>query len=149
MIRKLVAAFVMILFAASLHSMAFAAATGYFPVDGDGSTTYTDGNFKAGDILRVEGCGFGLENWDKNDSFYKTFARQAARMEALHQLVEMIDGLKFEYDESGYISTTRISQDSKTFKLLEKNARVIDVKFLDGGGCAVTMEVVFPTDWHK
>lgn len=126
MIRKLVAAFVMILFAASLHSTALA--------------------FEPGKVIRVAGLGAPPKNFDPKDSYAKTFARQAAQLDALRQLVELIDGVDPKEESPGKI-VTRISQDNKVFKLLEKNARVIDVKFLDGGGCAVDMELVFPTDW--
>lgn len=153
MIRKLVAAFVTILFAASLHATAFAD-NGFIPVDGD-TKRLLDGNFKAGDIIRVTGVGAAPLNWDQRDSFAKTFARQAARMDALRELTEHFQGVTFtsevplaELDLNARI-TTRISQDSKVFKLLEKNARVVEVKFSDDGVCEVTMEVVFPTDWKR
>ena len=139
MFRKLVAAFVTILFAASLHTTVFAES---IHVGGDG-------NFKTGEVICQTGVGFPPRNWDENDSFAKTFARQVARMDALRKLVESIDGVNIDFDESGYLTDHRISQDSKAFKLLEKNARVIDVKFLEKGICEVTMEVVFPIDWHK
>lgn len=156
MIRKLVAAFVTILFAASLHSTALALFVDeLIPVDGDTSRDYSKTGFKAGDIIRVTGEGYPPSNWDQRDNFAKTFARQAARMDALRTLAEAIDGVTVtseapvaELDLNDRF-TTRISQDSKLFKLLEKNARVVDVKFLDGGGCAVTMELVFPTDWKR
>ena len=143
MIRKLVAAFVTILFAASLHATAFAD-NGFIPVDGD-TKRLLDGNFKAGDIIRVTGVGAAPSNWDQRDSFAKTFARQAARMDALRSFV------KYDYDESGDKVTYRISQDSKVFKLLEKNARQIGAarfSFDDGKLiCKVDMELVVPADW--
>ena len=153
MIRKLVAAFVTILFAASLHSTALALFVDeLIPVDGDTSRDYSKTGFKAGDIIRVTGEGYPPSNWDQRDNFAKTFARQAARMDALRTLAEAIDGVHVEpndaKDDFEHI-VTRISQDSKLFKLLEKNARVVDVKFLNGGGCEVTMELVFPTDWKR
>ena len=154
MIRKLVAAFVMILFAASLHSTAFAE---FIPVDGD-TKRLDDGNFKAGDIIRETGYGQAPSNWDQRDSFSKTFARQAARIDALRNFVQLIAIINFfnstmrvnadDKMDSDYLKIT-LSQDSKTFKLIEKNARVVGVKFLDDGVCEVTMEIVFPTDWHK
>lgn len=148
MIRKLVAAFVMILFAASLHSTAFAE---FIPVDGD-TKRLDDRNFKAGDIIRVTGMAVAPENFAPKDSYAKTFARQAAHLDALRQLVEWINGVDPK-EESPNKIVQRISQDSKAFKLLEKNARVIDVKFSnyeDGKLiCEVTMEVVFPADWKR
>ena len=148
MIRKLVAAFVTILFVASIHATAFAE---FIPVDGDTNRKLSETGFKAGDIIRVTGYGQAPSNWDQRDSFAKTFARQAARMYALRSFVSYDDydesGDKVTYDESGDKVTYRISQDSKIFKLLEKNARVVDVKFLDNGKCQVTMELTIPADW--
>lgn len=154
MIRKLVAAFVMILFAASLHATALAFE--FIPVDGDKSRDYSKTGVKAGDIIRVRGYGQAPSNWDQRDSFSKTFARQAARMDALRQLAEIVVGVHVEpndaKDDFEHI-VTRISQDSKTFKLLEKNARQIGAarfSFDDGKLiCEVTMELVFPTDWKR
>ena len=135
MIRKLVAAFVMILFAASLHSTALA--------------------FEPGDVFRETGVGQAPSNWDQRDSFSKTFARQAARMDALRNLAEIVSIIHIESTTtlvndlevvSDYVKST-LSQDDKAFKLLEKNARVVDVKFLDNGKCQVTMELTIPADW--
>ena len=144
MIRKLVAAFVMILFAASLHSTAFAE---FIPVDGDKTRDYLKDGFKVGDIVRVTGLGVAQPNW-KN--FYKNQLRQAAHIDAVRQFVEIIDGVQAEIDKNNPdLIISQTSHESKAFKLLEKNARVINVEFLDGGGCAVTMELVFPTDWKR
>lgn len=134
MIRKFIAAFVMILFAASLHSTALA--------------------FEPGDVFRETGVGQAPSNWDQRDSFSKTFARQAARMDALRYLAEIVSIIHIESTArvndgevvSDYLKYT-LSQDSKAFKLLEKNARVVDVKFLDNGKCQVTMELTIPADW--
>ena len=146
MIHKLVAAFVTILFAASIHATAFAD-NGFIPVDGD-TKRLDDGHFKAGDIIRVTGCCAQPENFAPKDSYAKTFARQAARLDALRFLVEWIDGVDPKEESPGKI-ISRISHDSKAFNLLEKNARVIDVKFWDGGGCEVSMELIFPADWKR
>ena len=142
MIRKLVAAFVTILFAASLHSTAFAD-NGFIPVDGD-TKRLDDGHFKAGDIIRVT----GIAQASPSDYFCKNHARQAARLDALRQLIESIDGLTPKEEPPGKI-ISRISHDSKAFKLLEKHARVVDVKFFHDGACEVTMKLVFPTDWKR
>ncbi|MBQ4402812.1 MAG: hypothetical protein II857_00180 [Selenomonadaceae bacterium] len=138
MIRKFIAAFVIIFFAAS--TTAFAAA-----------------ETKSGEVVhRVTGIGQAPTNWDQRDSFAKTFARQAARINALLNLVEAIDGIILETKTVGGIEiiTTQIPQNSKAFKLLEKNARQVgDTKFYfydDGSSsCEVTMEVAVPADWKK
>lgn len=134
MIRKLVAAFVTILFAASIHATALA--------------------FEPGDVFRETGVGQAPSNWDQRDSFSKTFSRQAARMDALRKLAEIVGGVHVEADSTivefdiahDWVKST-LSQNDKVFKLLEKNARVVDVKFLDNGKCQVTMELTIPADW--
>lgn len=138
MIRKFIAAFVMIF---CLSTTAFASE--FIPVDGDKTRDY----IKPGDIIRVDGFGMAQSNL-KN--FYKNHARQAARLDALRQLIEDIYGVQVEADKQNpNIVTSRISNDDKAFKLLEKNARVVDVKFFDDGACQVTMEFVFPAGWKK
>ena len=135
MIRKFIAAFMMMFFVMS--STAFAA----------------EKELKAGDVIRVQGVGTGPKNWDKKDSFYKTYARQAARMDALRQIAEIISEQLNELIVESYRKANRvivkISQDSRAFKIIEKNARVIDGGELDGGGYFVTMELILPDDWKK
>ena len=141
MFRKFIAAFVMIFF---MSTTAFAE---FIPVDGDKTRDYLKDGFKVGDIVRVTGLGVAQPNW-KN--FYKNQLRQAAHIDAVRQFVEIIDGVQAEIDKNNPdLIISQTSHESKAFKLLEKNARVINVEFLDGGGCAVTMELVFPTDWKK
>ncbi len=144
MIRKFIAAFVLIFFAAT--STVFAVTINGVSCE----DFYAKNELKAGDVIRSEGIGVGPQNWNNQDNFYKTFARQAARMDALRQIVEEVDGVVIEEDRKNpNIIISHISQDGKAFKLFEKNARVIDVKFLDGGGCAVTVECVVPADWKN
>ena len=128
MIRKFIAAFVIIFFAAS-------------------TTVFAADEPK---VIQMTGDGQAPSNWDQRDSFAKTFARQAARMDALVKLAEYIGGIYVHSDDSKI--TTRISHDNKTFELLTKHARQVgDAKFSFGDDgilyCEVTMEVVVPADW--
>ena len=141
MIRKFIAVFVLIFFAAS--TTAFAE---FIPVDGDKTREY----LKAGDIIRVEGVGLGPKNCDKQDSFYKIFARQAARMDALRQFVEEIGGVYIEENKNNpKILTARTSHDNKMFELITKHARQVEGRSLENGGYSVTMELKIPDDWVK
>ena len=132
MIRKFIAVFVLIFFAASTTAFA------------------TEKEIKAGDVIQVTGVGAGPENWDKQDSFYKKFARQAARMDALRQLVEQIGGIYIEENKNNpKIITTRTSHDNKMFELITKHARQVEGRALEKGNYSVTMELKIPDDWVK
>ena len=150
MIRKFIAAFALIFFMASTTAFAadetkvvtFDGVTVEYPKDFSDSTTMKDG------VLFAYGACFGPSNWDKQDSFYKTFARQAARITALRNLAEEIGGV-YVKSESKVVELNLVNslvestlfQNSEAFKLLEKNARVIDVNFLEGGFCMLFMAV--------
>lgn len=139
MIRKFIAAFVIIFFAAS--TTAFAA--------------------DEPKVIQMTGDGQAPSNWDARACFAKTFARQAARMDALRQLAETLIRPYVETKNTivetkvvqDYVRVT-LSHDNKVFKLLEKNARQVgDAKFSFGDDgllyCKVTMEVVVPADWKN
>ena len=131
MIRKFIAAFMIIFFSATT---AFAADK---PI-----------------VLTETGIGSAPSNWNQRDSFAKTFTRQAARMDALRKLAEGVNGVTVEWEEDKDWISARIPHDSKGFKLLEKNARQIgDVKFyFDNEGkliCEVTMELIIPADYFN
>lgn len=129
MIRKFFAAFALIFFVMS--STAFAAEI--------------DGN-----VIRVTGYGTGPHNWDKHDSFYKTFARQVARMDALAKFAENIGGWDIEENLSGSKVTIIVNPDDKVFKLIETNARQVGkARFLEDGTCEVDMELTMPADWKN
>ena len=135
MIRKFIAAFMIIFFAATTALAA-------------------ENELKAGDVIQVTGIGIQPENFNPNDSFAKTFARQVARMDALRQLAEVINGINVEWDDEKDYIKTWLPHDSKGFKLLERNARAVgDVKFYfsDKGRlvCEVTMELIVPDDWKE
>ena len=134
MIRKFIAAFVLSFFL--LSATAFAAV-------------------EPGEVLQATGVSLGSKNWDKNDSFYKTFARQAARMEALNQLAEMIGGVYSEKDKKNPNQIIiRAKLNRKASELLKNHARQVGeakFSFNDDGSfyCEVTMEVVMPAGWKK
>ena len=144
MIRKFIAAFVIIFFAAT-------------------TTAFAAEETKSGEVVHcVTGDGQAPSNWDQRDSFAKTFARQAARMDALRQLAEYIGvsyiQSKLNVDPDGNVTKNYVKSelihDSKVFKLLEKNARQVgDAKFSfgdDGSSyCEVTMELVVPAGWKN
>ena len=102
----------------------------------------------------MTGEGVGPHNWDKQDSFYKTFARQAARMDALVKLAETIGGVCVSTEENEITInskiTTEVNPDDKVFKLIETNARQVGkARFLEDGSCEVDMELILPDDWKK
>ena len=140
MIRKFIAACVLILFVSSATAFANA---------------WESSDYEKG-IIRVTGVGFGPHNWDKQDSFYKTFARQVARMDALRRLVENL--IDFSVDKSTTVGDldlgidlirTAINPDDKVFKLLETNARQVGKARFEDGVCEVDMELILPSDWKE
>ena len=81
MIRKFIAAFLIIFFAAS-------------------TTAFAADETK---IIRVMGNGQAPSNWDQRDSFAKTFARQTARMDALRTLAEVLDDGKSKLSQDSEV----------------------------------------------
>ncbi|MBQ3444674.1 MAG: hypothetical protein IJG33_15690 [Selenomonadaceae bacterium] len=137
MIRKFIAACVLILFASSATALAADEPR----------------------IIQVTGVGGGPAKWDQHDSFYKTFARQAARMDALRQLAESIGSIRVQskttVDPDGKLKEdivkvkTELIHNSKVFKLLKKNARQVGKARFEDGVCYVDMEIVVPADWRE
>ena len=140
MIRKFIAACVLILFVSSATAFANA---------------WESSDYEKG-IIRVTGEGVGPHNWDKQDSFYKTFARQVARMEALRQLVEILIAPKADATttiEDLMITDLKIimelNPDDKVFKIIETNARQVGKARFEDGVCEVDMELILPSDWKE
>ena len=141
MFRKFLAAVVLIFFVASINCPTVSA-------------------FKPGEVYRATGTGLPPKNVDSNESFAKTYARQAARMDALHILAENMGGVRVDsttdmregYRIRDYIKTS-IIHTSKLFKLITNHARQIgEAKFTpidDELRCEVTMEIVVPADWKE
>ncbi len=153
MIRKFIAAFALMFF---VSTTAFAGETKIITFDG--VTVEYPKDFSSGTIAMKDGVVFALGaaagpvNWDKHDSFYKTFARQAARIAALRSLAEILsdakhfnvksDAVVVDGDVVNDIIKTELKHDSKAFKLLEKNARQIgNATFAAEGFCELFMAV--------
>ena len=141
MIRKFIVACVLILFGSSATA---------FADTWEGSSDYEKG------IIRVTGTGVGPHNWDKQDSFYKTFARQVARMDSLAKLAELFDGFYISNIKTeGYRLLedrleSKVDLTNKTFKLLETNAQQVGkARFFEDGVCEVDMELILPADWKE
>lgn len=147
MIRKIIAACMIIFFTAAIPATVFAESE-FIPIDGDKIRDY----LKAGDIIRSKGYGMPPSNLDKRDSFVKTFAREAARLDALRQFLDF----RISSDSNGIwkgepeIITWNTLHDNKRFKMIKNHARQVgNAKFSDDGLCEVTMEVVVPADWNN
>ena len=154
MIRKFIATFALMffvmsptIFAAEKKLITFDGVTVEYPRDFSGGTiAIKDG------VVFAYGANAGPINWDKQDSFYKTFARQAARIDALRSLAEFLSDAKHfnvksdtaavNGDVVNDIIKTELKHDSKAFKLLEKNARQVGNATFDADGvCELFMAV--------
>lgn len=127
MIRKFFAAFALIFFVMS--STAFAA----------------DGIDWERGVIRVTGIGAPPENFDPKDSSARTFARQAARMDALRNLYEMIAGSwvtatstvrDFEIENNNVLSRMMQANLNNDFGIKQ-----INIVFHEDGDCQVTLEL--------
>ena len=137
MIRKFIAACVLILFVSSATAFA---------------NTWTESSDYEKGIIRVTGIGAGPHNWDKQDSFYKTFARQVARMEALRQLVEILIDSKADATttiEDLMITDLKIIMELNPDDKVETNARQVGKARFEDGVCEVDMELILPSDWKE
>ena len=102
------------------------------------------------EFITVTGTGYGPKGANPNGSFYRSFARQAAKFDALRQLAENVDGVQVVAEtsaEKGNIIYDRITFliDEEISALLEKNAKQVgEAKFFtaDDGKiyCEVTMK---------
>jgi hypothetical protein len=115
-------------------------------------------------VIRVTGTGCPPSNWNQQDNFAKTYARQAARIDALRCLAEIFSDVKHfiikshSVVEDGIVMEdvikTELKHDSKVFKVIKKNARQIgETKFSFGDDgklyCELEMEIILPADWKK
>ena len=126
MIRKFIAAFVIIFFAASTAS-----------AEGIKSGADWDKG-----LLIVEGNAVGPPTLDKNARFYKNFARQGARLDALNKLVEYLGAAEsFSNVELNEISE-KFSHENPAMKIIERGARQIgEATFDKDGVCTVWMSL--------
>lgn len=123
MIRKFLAAFVLIFFVAS-------------------TTTFAEGNidWERG-IIRVTGEALGPDNLDKRDSFYKNLARQGARLDAFAKLAELITGLQndvFGYESDVHDNAIRTFME---FEFPQGQVKQIDMSVDEEGICRVILEI--------
>lgn len=147
MIRKFIAAFALMFFVIS--STAFAAEDETKIITFDGVTVEYPKDFYYGlpatkdGVIFAHGVATGPMNWDKQDSFYKTFARQAARLDSLRSLAEEIGGVIVKRDQTNANNLSmQVSHDSKAFKLLKENARQVgEATFYSGGVCELFMAI--------
>lgn len=146
MIRKFIAVFALMFFVMSSSVLAaedetriitFDGVTVEYPFPDNSSTIIKDG------VLFAHGVATGPMNWDKQDSFYKTFARQAARLDSLRSLAEEIGGVIVKRDQTNANNLSmQVSHDSKAFKLLKENARQVgEATFYSGGVCELFMAI--------
>ena len=139
MIRKFVAAFALMFL---VTSTAFA-------------NSWSDGTDWDKGIVRVKGIGAGLHNGDKQGSFYRSQAREAARLDAIRNFVEEFNGTNAK-PKNHYASSNHgriklsFSHRNRAFKLLKKSTlRVEHVRFYEDGSCEVDLEIILPSDWKK
>ena len=125
MIRRFIAAFVLILF---MSSTAFAA------------EDYVDwGN----NVIRVTGWGIGPENWHERDNFYRIYARQAAQIDALRRIAEF--AIAFQITPSTTVRDLMLENDAVNSALTADvnplRPMKISTNFFSDGTCSVVMEV--------
>ena len=91
--------------------------------------------------IRAEGKGYGPKNADPKSSFYKTYARQAARLDALRNIYLMIKGVTI--DEEAILS---LLLDPEPFSEVQcyhvsfqRAWQVGESKFNEDGICEVMM----------
>lgn len=125
MIRKFIAAFALIFFMASTTAFANA------------SIDWERG------IIRATGMGIGPVAWDKKDSFYRTYARQAAQLDALRNIAELFQG--FHVTPTSTVRDLALENDvletALTADVNPLRPMKISNKFFSDGTCEVVMEV--------
>jgi len=100
------------------------------------------------DVITVTGVAVGPSGANPNGSFYRSFARQAAKLDALCQLVELTLGVQIDsvatQDEDGKIISDKVQSkttfDEKFWSKHFSKIEIVNVKFLSDGGCEVTMK---------
>ena len=126
MIRKFIAAFMIIFFAAATVSAA----------EIKGGEDWDKG------LYIVEGTALGPSTLDKNARFYKNFARQGARLDALNKLVEHIGAAENFSNVDLNEIRTKTSRENPAMKIIERGAKQIgDATFDSYGVCTVWMSL--------
>ena len=99
-------------------------------------------------IIRATGWGLGPKDTDIKSSFYKTYARQAAKLDALRQLAEICYGVTVNIENPSNGSSknevvkTRVPHEN-ILLIAEKARQVGEAKFFQAGTCEVAMEGSF------
>ncbi len=100
----------------------------------------------AGEVVKVVGVASGPKNAVVGSNFYKSFARQAAKLDGLCQLVETIQGINVDGEttvEGGEITSDKMiahsTIDEKFWRKHFSKIEIVDVKFNSDGGCEVTI----------
>lgn len=102
-----------------------------------------------GDVITVTGSAVGPSGANSNGSFYRSFARQAAKLDALCQLVELTLGVQVDsvatQDEDGKTISDKVQSkttfDEKFWSQHFSKIEIVDVKFKNSG-CKVTLKAV-------
>ena len=104
--------------------------------------------------LTATGMGMGPANRSEKSSMYRTYARQAAKLDALRVLAEQVGGISVEsyteiteLDVTADMVTSKINRGITT--LVAQYARMTSEKVLPGGGYEVTMEMKVPKNRLK
>ena len=102
----------------------------------------------AGEVIKVTGAGIGPIGAKSGGSFYRSFARQVAKLDAMRNLVEMIGGVTVssleKRDPTGKIisdtTTAETTCNEKFWNKYFSKVEVVGVKFKSDGSCEVTMQ---------
>ena len=97
------------------------------------------------EIITATGAGWGYKGGNVKDSFYKTYARQAARLDAIQELIFKLL-VDYKVKDIGQITVEKINGNEDSFELhlvskaLKNVWQVGEEKWEDNGMvCEVTM----------
>ena len=95
--------------------------------------------FAKGSVITVTGMSLGPKNAIVGSNFYKSFARQAAKIDALEQLVESIQCTLTSADEAKV--EIEVEFDEKLWDKYFSKIEIVEIKFVDNGEvCEVTLK---------
>lgn len=93
------------------------------------------------ETIQETGYGIGPMGANPKSSLYKTYARQAARLDALRLLIADVGGMDVELiDDNPERTTSHVT--SKQLKQLKNIRQVGEAKFDEDGICSITLEIV-------
>ena len=96
--------------------------------------------FEAG-VITVTGAAVGPKNAIVGSNFYKIFARQAAKIDALRQLIEALNQIHVEGGVTDDIVKTKTTFDETFWAEHFSKIEVAEIKFVDNGEvCEVTVK---------